>query len=53
MTAACYEPITYIDAKGYIYCTKHGRERQQDQQCRKLRQHELNKLDRGEQVERY
>ena len=45
--------ITHIDAKGYAYCTPCGRIRQEYQNCRKLRPHELNRILRGEQLTRY
>lgn len=51
--AGCQEPITHLDNKGYIYCTKHGIERRDVRPCRKLRPHELKKLARGEQIEKY
>lgn len=53
MVADCPEPVAYLDAKGYVYCAKHGRERQRYQNCRKLRQYELNRLSRGETISHY
>lgn len=53
MVEGCTEPIAYLDRKGYIYCTKHVKARQSYQPCRKLRPFELNRIRRGEQVERY
>ena len=46
--------ITHIDEKGYIYCRECGPIRQGGwHRCRKLRPHELRRLERGLQVERY
>ncbi len=52
-TRECEQVITYIDAKGYVYCTQHGQTRQQYVSCRKLRPHELRRLGRGEAVKVY
>jgi hypothetical protein len=53
MTADCIEPITYLDDKGFVYCTMHGLQRQDWRRCRKMRQHELRRIERGLQIERY
>ena len=53
MEGDCTEPVAYIDAKGYIFCTKHGKQRQYDRYCRKLRPHELNRIRAGGQVTHY
>lgn len=53
MVKECHEPVTHIDNKGFVYCTKHGVERRYTHPCRKLRTHELNRLKRGETVKRY
>jgi hypothetical protein len=53
MHATCREGVTYLDSAGYVYCTKHGLERQSYEPCRKLRPYELKRLARGEPVERY
>jgi hypothetical protein len=53
MTDDCFEPVTYIDSSGYAYCTGHGLDRQTYEPCRKLRPHELHRLQRGEQLRRY
>lgn len=45
--------VTHIDNKGYAYCTPCGMRRRWTHPCRKLRPHELNKLKRGERLERY
>ena len=53
MTAGCLEPVTHLDNKGYVYCTQHGIERRDCRPCRKLRAHELRKLEQGEPLKRY
>jgi hypothetical protein len=54
MVRGCTDPVAYIDAKGYVYCVKHGRQRQQTQRCcRQLRPAELAKLQRGEALKEY
>lgn len=53
MTQNCPKPVAYIDDKGFAYCTDHGQQRQRHCSCRKLRPHELRKLQRGEQLSRY
>lgn len=53
MEKGCPEPVTHLDQKGYVYCTEHGLDRRRSQPCRKLRTFELNRLARGEQVNRY
>lgn len=47
--------ITHIDESGFAYCTPCGLKRQADRWkcCRKLRPHELRKLQRGEQLRSY
>ncbi len=52
-TNSCLILSTYIDEKGYIYCPDHGLARRSVCRCRKLRPHELRRLERGEQVTRY
>lgn len=50
----CLEQATMIDKHGWVYCTDHGMARRSyDQPCRKLRPHELRRLQRGEQVRSY
>lgn len=51
--ANCADPVTMLDTAGFVYCTKHGTQRRQYEPCRKLRPHELNRLARGETIERY
>lgn len=53
MTAECDQPITHLDDKGYVYCTTHGLQRRDYRPCRKLRPAEINKLQRGEQLDHY
>ncbi len=53
MDLACRSSVTYLDDKGFIYCTVHGLERQASRNCRKLREHELNRLKRGLAVKKY
>lgn len=53
MWLSCTEPVTHIDDKGFVYCTTHGLERRGWRPCRKLRPHELRRLERGEQVKSY
>jgi len=53
MHTTCTEPVTHIDSKGYAYCTGHGVARRVWCPCRKLRPHELRKLQRGETIKQY
>lgn len=53
MTNDCHEPITHIDEKGYIYCRAHGIQRKTCCRCRQLQPAELNRLKRGEALQRY
>lgn len=53
MVEDCPQPVTMIDVKGFIYCTEHGMERRFYQRCRKLRPHELRKVQRGIAIDRY
>lgn len=53
MERGCAAPVTHLDHKGYVYCTPHGEDRRWHMPCRKLRPHELNRLNRGEPVTRY
>jgi len=53
METDCEQPVGYIDDKGFAYCVEHGLERQQWRSCRKLRPHELRRLQRGEQLAAY
>jgi hypothetical protein len=49
----CESPVTHIDDKGYAYCETHGLQRRYYRPCRKLRPHEVKKLQRGEALARY
>lgn len=49
----CTNPVTHLDQSGFVYCTTHGVERRDWKPCRKLRDWELRKLQRGEQLRRY
>ena len=53
MVRDCGDPVTHIDNKGFIYCTTHGIARRSWKPCRKLRAHEIRRLERGEQVTKY
>lgn len=53
MVEGCTDPVTYIDRKGYVYCTKHGLERQSYQPCRKLRPAEITWITSGEPLAAY
>jgi hypothetical protein len=53
MDDECAEPVTMIDNKGFVYCTEHGLGRRLTCGCRKLRQHEQNRIRRGEPLTHY
>lgn len=55
MTADCTEPITHLDSKGYLYCTKHAAQRKSSSgpSVRKLKPGEISKLSRGESIRGY
>jgi hypothetical protein len=53
MAEDCNSTITYVDDKGFIYCTAHGQLRQSWRRCRKLRPHELARLRAGKQLIEY
>ena len=53
MAHECDAPVTHIDDKGYTYCTPHGVSRQGYRPCRKLRPHELRRLERGDTLAHY
>ena len=53
MAETCSQPVTHIDDKGYVYCTHHGIQRRDWRRCRKLRPHELRRLERGETLKSY
>jgi hypothetical protein len=49
----CRQDVTMIDDKGYGYCAEHGLGRRDWRPCRKLRDYELRRLQRGEQLTHY
>jgi len=53
MDSACDWPIKRIDDKGFVYCDFHGIGRKYYARCRKLRPHELKKLQAGGTLTRY
>ena len=53
MHEECNLPTTYIDESGFIYCTGHGLARQSWKLCRKMRPHELRRIERGQQIDHY
>lgn len=50
MEKGCTGPVTYVDNKGYVYCTVHGCMRRSIRPCRKLTAAELAKLANGEPI---
>lgn len=53
MEKGCVDPVTHVDRNGFVYCTRHGERRRAWKPCRKLRPHEIKKLERGEPLARY
>lgn len=53
MDPRCADSVTHIDQSGYLYCTKHGLQRRASRPCRKLRPHELTRLENGGQITKY
>lgn len=54
MGQGCDKDVSMIEDKGWVYCTSHGLMRRMNQRrVRKLRPHELNRLKKGQQIERY
>lgn len=51
----CHAEVAYIDDRGFAYCKDCGPSFQGTiwRRCRKLRPHELNRLRRGQTIERY
>lgn len=45
MDRTCGDDVTHIDAKGFVYCTKHGAQRKLDTRCRKLSAREIVRLE--------
>ena len=50
---SCTGNVTYIDEKGFIYCTIHGAIRHTYRKSRKLTRAELKLLQAGKPIERY
>lgn len=54
MNSECMSPVTKIDNKGFLYCDHHGQQRRESRRpCRKLRPHEIKKLEREETLKKY
>ena len=53
MDKDCLELVTHLDKAGFIYCTTHGVQRRTWKPCRKLRAHELRRLERGDALKTY
>jgi hypothetical protein len=53
MVKECLEPVAMIDQAGFIYCQGHGLERRDWEPCRKLRDWELRRLQKGKPLTRY
>lgn len=53
MHAGCTHPVTHMDQSGFLYCTNHGLQRRASRPCRKLRPHELTRLESGGQITKY
>jgi len=47
MEKDCAGTVTYIDNKGYVYCTVHGCMRRSIRPCRRLTPAELERLENG------
>lgn len=47
MVSTCLDPVTYVDNKGYVYCTLHGLDRLYMRPCRKLLKWERDKMEAG------
>lgn len=50
---SCTGSVTYIDERGFIYCTIHGAMRSMYRRSRKLKPNELKLLQSGKPIERY
>lgn len=50
MEKGCTAPVSYVDNKGYIYCTRHGVMRRVIRPCRKLTAAELKRLQAGQTI---
>jgi hypothetical protein len=54
MDRDCKAPITHIDAKGYIYCRKHGVQRKASGvRCRQMTPAELKAIHSGDALIEY
>ena len=53
MEKDCIAPVAMIDTAGFIYCENHGLDRRQWEPCRRLRDWELRRLERGKPLTRY
>ena len=56
MEDECSNVVTHIEDKGYIYCAEHARERRMSGfggRCRKMRPHELRRVQAGLQIKKY
>lgn len=54
MSHSCESPVTMLDNKGFIYCTRHGLDRRDGYHyCRRLRAYEVNRLRKGLTVLHY
>lgn len=50
MDASCTDNVTYIDDKGFAYCTKHGLSRREYRPCRQLQPFEIGELKAGRTI---
>jgi hypothetical protein len=53
MHRECPDEVTHIDVKGFVYCTKHGRQRRFYQPCRQMTTAEIKQLQSGVPLARY
>jgi hypothetical protein len=53
MDDGCTESVSHMDKSGFLYCATHGLQRRASRPCRKLRPHELTRIERGDQVTKY
>jgi hypothetical protein len=54
MSHDCKGAVTHLEEKGWIYCSTHaGIRKFSGRRCRKLRPHELKKLQSGQPLKRY
>lgn len=50
MTKTCAADVTYIDDKGFVYCTDHGLQRRSHRPCRRLQKFEIALLTAGKPI---